>query len=231
MDYRVYHLSRKEVCRSIALAGLLTVAIAYLFYASWLGIVFFPVFIWFFMKRQKKAGEEQMQLQLAKEFVDTLRSISAALLAGFSIENAWKEAEKEILALYGKRSYMYQEEKEMNCFSTRSGNMDIASFSEVFSFAKRSGGNFVTIIDATSRHMRVRHETEREIQVQIASRKMEQKVMNVIPLFILLYLKVTSMDFLNVLYGNVAGALFMTVCLAAYGGAIVLAEKIMTIHM
>ena len=228
MDYRVYHLSRKEVCRSIALAGLLTVAIAYLFYASWLGIVFFPVFIWFFMKRQKKAGEEQMQLQLAKEFVDTLRSISAA-----------------ILALYGKRSYMYQEVKEMNCsislnqplelllgdFSTRSGNMDIASFSEVFSFAKRSGGNFVTIIDATSRHMRVRHETEREIQVQIASRKMEQKVMNVIPLFILLYLKVTSMDFLNVLYGNVAGALFMTACLAAYGGAIVLAEKIMTIHM
>lgn len=89
----------------------------------------------------------------------------------------------------------------------------------------------MTIIDATSRHMRVRHETEREIQVQIASRKMEQKVMNVIPLFILLYLKVTSMDFLNVLYGNVAGALFMTACLAAYGGAIVLAEKIMTIHM
>ena len=39
----------------------------------------------------------------------------------------------------------------------------------------------MTIIDATSRHMRVRHETEREIQVQIASRKMEQKVMNVIP--------------------------------------------------
>ena len=241
MDYRVYHLSRKEVCRSIALAGLLTVAIAYLFYASWLGIVVFPVFIWFFMKRQKKAGREQMQIQLAREFMDTLRSISAALLAGFSIENAWKEAEKEILALYGKKSYMYQEVKEMNCsislnqplealladFSARSGNMDIAGFS----FAKRSGGNFVTIIDATSRHMRVRHETEREIQVQIASRKMEQKVMNVIPVFILAYLKVTSMDFLNVLYGNVAGALFMTACLAAYGGAIVLAEKIMTIHM
>ena len=202
MDYRVYHLSRKEVCRSIALAGLLTAVVAYLFYASWLGIVFFPVFIWFFMKRQKKAGREQMQIQLAREFMDTLRiSLNQPLEALFAD------------------------------FSARSGNMDIAGFSEVFSFAKRSGGNFVTIIDATSRHMRVRHETEREIQVQIASRKMEQKVMNVIPLFILLYLKVTSMDFLNVLYGNVAGALFMTACLAAYGGAIVLAEKIMTIHM
>ena len=97
MDYRVYHLSRKEVCKSITLAGLLTAVVAYLFYASWLGIVFFPFFIWFFMKRQKKAGREQMQIQLAREFMDTLRSISAALLAGFSIENAWKEAEKEIL--------------------------------------------------------------------------------------------------------------------------------------
>ena len=106
MDYRVYHLSRKEVCRSIALAGLLTVAIAYLFYASWLGIVFFPVFIWFFMKRQKKAGEEQMQLQLAKEFVDTLRSISAALLAGFSIENAWKGRKRNTRIIWEKILYV-----------------------------------------------------------------------------------------------------------------------------
>lgn len=43
-----------------------------------------------------------MQLQLAKEFVDTLRSISAALLAGFSIENAWKEAEKKYSHYMGK---------------------------------------------------------------------------------------------------------------------------------
>ena len=97
-----------------------------------------------------------MQLQLAKEFVDTLRSISAALLAGFSIENAWKEAEKEILALYGKKSYMYQEVKEMNCsislnqplelllgdFSTRSGNMDIASFSGSFFICKTQRWKF-----------------------------------------------------------------------------------------
>ena len=71
--------------------------------------------------------------------------------------------------------------------------------------------------------------------MSLLCRKMdkEMKSKGVIRVFILLYpfLKVTSMDFLNVLYGNVAGALFMTVCLAAYGGAIVLAEKIMTIHM
>ena len=148
MDYRVYHLSRKEVCRSIALAGLLTVVIAYLFYAS-CGDSIFPVLSGFH-EASEKAGEEQMQLRLAKEFVDTLRSISAALLAGFSIENAWKEAEKEILALYGKKSYMYQEVKEMNCsislnqplealladFSARSGIWILQVFRKFFSFAK-----------------------------------------------------------------------------------------------
>jgi tight adherence protein B len=116
-------------------------------------------------------------------------------------------------------------------FAVRSGNADIASFSEVFAFAKRSGGNFVTIIEGTSAHMRARYDTEREIQVLVASRKMEQKVMNVIPMLILAYLKVTSIGFLDILYRNMAGVLFMSVCLAAYGGSVLLAEKILRIRM
>lgn len=55
MDYRVYHLSRKEVCKSITLAGLLTAVVAYLFYASWLGIVFF-LFLSGFHEASEKAG-------------------------------------------------------------------------------------------------------------------------------------------------------------------------------
>lgn len=245
MDYQSCHLGKKEWCKCMGYAGLLTGIIAYLFYASWFAMLLFPVFVCFFVRRERKAGLEQMQEILAKEFIDTLRSLSAALLAGFSMENAWKEAEHEIQALYGEHSYMYRELVQMNRsmelnrpledllseFAARSGNMEIAGFAEVFAFAKRSGGNFVTIIEATSGHMRARYETEREIQVQIASRKMEQKVMNVIPIFILAYLKVTSMEFLDVLYGNSFGVLFMTICLAAYGGAIVLSEKIMTIHV
>ena len=39
--------------------------------------------------------------------------------------------------------------------------------------------------------MRMRYETEREIQVMVASRKLEQKVMNFIPILILAYLKLT----------------------------------------
>lgn len=147
--------------------------------------------------------------------------------------------------LYGDNAAMYQElvqinqsvrynmpiERLLEDFAARSGNADISSFSEVFSFAKRSGGNFETIIKGTEGHMRMRYETEREIQVMVASRKLEQKVMNFIPILILAYLKLTSADMLDSMYGNPAGILFMTGCLVAYAGAIVLANCILAIHM
>ena len=101
----------------------------------------------------------------------------------------------------------------------------------MFAFAKRSGGNFITIIEATAGHMRACHETEREIQVLVASRRMEQKVMNVMPMLILAYLKLTSSGFLDVLYKNALGVLFMSVCLLLYGGALMLAERILRIRV
>ena len=245
MDYRTYHPTFREKMKCLGLAVLLSGAIAFLFYGSVWGLVLIPVLYLILKKRKERTGLEQVQKKLAKEFLDALRTISSALQAGISMENAWKEAEKEMAALHGKESYMYQELSEMNRsielnipieklltdFSVRCGNSDILSFAEVFSFAKRSGGNFVTIIEGTSEHMRARYDTEREIEVLVASRKMEQKVMNAIPMFILAYLKVSSMDFLDVLYGNMAGVLFMTLCLLAYGGSVLLAEKILRIRM
>jgi tight adherence protein B len=245
MDYRKYRLTGREKMRCLLTAAGLGAVLAYLFYESIMGLVLVP-FIYFVMRyRAVCAGREKVQDSLAKSFLDALRTLSAALLAGYSMENAWREAQKEIGALYGKNHMLYSELEHMNQsvslnvpieqliedFSVRSGNADIASFSEVFAFAKRSGGNFVTIIEGTSEHMRAKYETEREIQVLVASRKMEQKVMNVIPMMILAYLKVTSMDFLDILYGNAGGALFMSGCLLAYGGAILLAEKILRIKM
>ena len=245
MDYREYKLTFSERWRCLGSALLLGGAIAYLFYDSWFGLLLVPMLFGIIRKRQISFGIEKMQDQLAKEFLDALRGVSSSLLAGLSMENSWKEAQKEIERAYGKDAFLYRELDSMNHsvgfnmpleqlladFAARSGNADIASFSEVFAFAKRSGGNFVTIIEGTTGHMRARYETEREIQVLVASRKLEQKVMNLMPMMILAYLKVTSSGFMDVLYGNVAGVLFMSVCLLAYGGAMVLAERILDIRM
>ncbi len=180
MDYKIYRLSVREKIKCLLTALVLGTVIAFLFYNHWFGMLLVPVLYAVFKKRAVHAGTRNRQEELAREFLDALRTVSASLLAGFSMENAWKEAEREIKLLYGEESCMCRELEAMNHsaalnipleqlledFALRSGNADIASFSEVFAFAKRSGGNFVTIIEGTLEHMRARYDTEREIQVK-----------------------------------------------------------------
>ena len=62
-------------------------------------------------------------------------------------------------------------------------------------------------------------ETEKEIETLLASKKMEFKIMCAVPFLIILYMKMTFGEFLNVLYGNTAGVVTMSICLAVYVGA------------
>lgn len=245
MNYRKYRLTGLDHIKILLISAGLLILIGYLFYESFWAVLLLPVVYWFVRKRVSRMGLSKVQKQLSKQFLDAMRVISTALIAGYSLENAWKEAQKEMESLYGTQSYMYLELKEMNqladlnnpleqlmeMFANRTGIEEIKSFAEVFSFAKRSGGNFVDIIEHTTEHMRQKIETRQEIEVVLSSRRMEQLVMDVIPIFILAYLKISSGDYLHVLYGNMLGVLFMTVCLVVYVIAFVLAEKMMAIEV
>ena len=166
-------------------------------------------------------------------------------MAGMSMENAWREAEKGIQAMHGEKSVLYPELKEINAlietnvsmeqvllaFAYRSGVDDIISFTEVFAYGKRSGGNWRKIIEDTTLRMEERYETEKQIEVMISAKKMEQNIMNVIPLFMILFLQISSGDYMDILYGNPIGIICMSICLMGYGLSIYLAQKIMKIQV
>lgn len=245
MDYRSYKLSFIDVVKVLILSAAVTGAIAVLFYKSaWACVLIVPV-TFFFARKEKVQKKEQRMQDLSVQFLDAMRAVSAGLLSGYSMENAWREAEKELEMLHGKSSYMYLELVEINRsvtlsipienllsdFGQRTGVEDIESFAEVFLFAKRSGGDFVKMMEKTTEHLRMRQETRQEINVAVAARRMEQNVMNVVPLFILAYLRVSSGDFLDALYGNPFGILFMSGCLLAYAAAILLADHILRISV
>ncbi len=245
MDYTKAFLSWKEKSKMLLYALGITVIAAYLFYDSWWALCVFPLVLMFVRKSFLNTKKGQQKQELSKQFLDAMRVVNSALLAGFSMENAWREAQKETELLYGKQSHMYSElqeinrsvelsvplEKQLEAFAGRSGVEEIVSFSEVFSFAKRSGGDFIGMIGATTDHMCRKQETENEIAVLVASRKLEQRVMNVVPIFILAYLRVSSDGYLDVLYKNPMGIVFMSVCLAVYAAAIYAADKIMAIQV
>ena len=239
-DYRKYHFRKKQFLLYVGEFLLLDILIGWLFYQSTLAILagfgLCPVFL----QNKRNSAKIQRQNDLKLQFKDALLSAAGAMRAGYSIENAWREAKKDVIQQYGMESDMAVEMRQMihqmDCnvpleqlledFAERSRIEDIEQFTGIFSYAKRSGGDFTAIMGNTVRQMADRMELQETIETALTARKMEQKVMNVIPLFILAFVNVTSGSFLEALYGNVAGVLIMTGCLILYGLAYLWSEKI-----
>ena len=245
MDYRKYQLNAVELTGCIAAGILISGIAAWLLYRSWFGMLSAILFIPLCIRARKRQQLTQRRQKLLLQFRDSMQSVAAALLSGYSMENAWRESEQDMLHLYGADAYMVMELKQINAavkmnqpieqvlyrFAVRSGCEDIISFAEVFQFAKKSGGNFGKIIQTTVRRISGKIEVEREISTMISGRKMEQKIMNMVPVLLIFYLNLTSGEFMEPLYGNLFGVLVMSFALAAYLGAVVLSEKIMRISV
>lgn len=245
MDYRTYSMGFKENMQCVLVGILVSGVIAWLFYRSGFGMLLCPFLCVWYRNRYRKERIQKQKETLLQEFKDGMQAVSAALLAGYSMENAWKEAEKELLKLHGENSLMYAEVHQMNAavrmneplekmladFARRSACEEIESFSEVFVFAKRSGGDFAKIIRTTVTKLVGRIEVEREIATVLAGKKMEGKIMNVMPIFILAYLTLTSGDFLDVLYGNLLGVIIMSTALGVYALALHMSDRILDIKV
>lgn len=245
MDYRKYRLRPVEKLKCLVTGGVLTGVVAWLFYRSVWGMLLLPFVYIVCRQKYQETQQKRRRERLLTEFKDMMQAVSAALLAGYSMENAWREAEKELLKLYGDRGILLAEVHQMNGavrmneplekvlweFAQRSGCEEIESFAEVFSFAKRSGGDFARIIRTTVQKLLGRMEVEREIATVLAGKKLEGRIMNVMPMAILAYMTFTSGNFLDVLYGNIPGAAIMSAALGCYLMAIRLSEHILDIEI
>lgn len=187
--------------------------------------------------------ERKWELNL--QFRDGITSISSALNAGYSIENAICEAKKDLLLMYDENTIIVKEfqymiyqmnnnqtvEEILQDFAERSSVEDIHNFAEVFITAKRTGGDIIKIIRTTSNSISDKLEVKREILTLITAKKFESNIMNVIPLGIILYMWVCSPGFLDPLYGNILGIGIMSVALLLYGVAYVISQQIINIEV
>lgn len=245
VKYGSYRLSVKEEVKCAGISMGLAVLAAWLLYKSIWGILLGSMILPIYRNRYKQICLEKRKKELLVQFKDAMQAVGVALLAGFSIENAWLESQEELKNLYGEKAYMVNEMKQMNAriqmnqpveqelyqFAMRSECDDIIEFSEIFRFAKRSGGDFGKIIRNTIQHISEKIEMEQEIDTILAGKKMEQKIMNIIPVCLLTYLNLTSEEFLAPLYGNVFGGCVMTGAFFAYVGALVMARKMVSVRV
>lgn len=244
-DYADYHFPFREGTLALLEGASLVAMIGYFFYRSWLACICpFPVFV-LFMKEKKKELAKKRRQELSLQFKDLVLALSANVKAGYSIENALRESYRDVELLYGADSLICQEvrhmlrglennvvlEKLLYELGVRSRLPDIMQFADVFLIAKRSGGNMTEILEKTAGVIEQKIETDKEVQLMISARKVEQKIMNMVPFLIIFYIGTTSRGFFEVLYHNLIGVAVMTVCLLFYGAAYLLSRRIVEIEV
>lgn len=224
---------------------LLIVFLAIFFYRSLWAVPFLIPVFYIYRREKKKALSAKRSRDVQIQFKDAILSISSNQKVGYSIENSFRLAYDDMILLYGKNSVICGElyminmglsnnivlEKLLHDFGKRSQTEDIIEFAEVFATAKRNGGNMTEIIERSVAVIEEKVETEKEIQILLTSRRMEQRIMNVIPFGILLYISITSKGFFDVLYHNLPGVILMTICLFIYLGAVLLSRNIVLIEV
>lgn len=245
LNYGIYRYTGKELAGYSLLSGLIWALISFCFFYSVIPMCLCPLFVLIYLKRKKRELCEKRRRELGIQFKDAIMAVAAALKAGYSAESAFAEAAGDMKQLYGEDSMIWRELTNMNRYMKNSGTLEqalydlsgrskveeIRNFAEVFAAAKRSGGDMVAIIGRSVYIIAEKIEVQREIHVLMSAKLLEQKVMNIIPFFIIFYIRCSSPEFLSILYGNSAGATVMAVCLIIYGIAFLLSEKIIHIEV
>ena len=245
MDLKYFKLSLKQNLISISCIVVGLLLVSRMFYGNfWMGIIISPVGVIVYRTIKKKIYCKQIR-KMELQFRDMLMAVSDLMQTGYSIENAFVESHKEIVQIYGKNSMIGREmrlinsrlklnvsiEKAIADFADRYNIDSIKTFHQTFSIAKRTGGNMREIIKSVCENISLKEEIKEEIKVSMNAKRLEQKVMMGIPVFIMLYVTFASPGFLDVMYETLLGNIIMTVCLAAYVGSYLWGEKIIDVEI
>lgn len=245
IDYNQYVYTVAERIRYGMLGGAAGFIILMLFYDHLLfcGVCAAPAGV-LFLRIYRNALIEKRRWELTIQFKDAMESMVSALVAGYSLENSVRQAQRDLMVMYREDdvimrefSYMLSKmdlkagvEALLEDLGARSGVEDIRTFSEILSTAKRTGGNLVQVMRKTAGNISQKLEIRREIETLIAGKRMESNCMTAIPLLMIAYLRVFSPGFLDPLYHNPTGILVMTGTLLLYIVSVLWGQKIMKIE-
>ncbi len=245
IDYQKYKLSKREWTINILGIAVLLIMIALLFYDNLLITVFLLPLGWGILKYRQKYYKQQRLWVLNVQFKEAINCLNTALGAGYSIENAIDIAINDLHLLYEENSLIIQEfvyikyqlsmnqtvEQAFLSFASRTGLEDIQNFADVFASGKRTGGNLIEIINRTSRIISDKHEIQQQIKTLVSAKRLEGKIMSVVPMVFIFYIWISSPGFIESLYHNVFGYIVMSVLLIIYAGSYLLMQKIMNIEI
>ena len=218
-------------------------AFGYFFYRSYIITLFLIPSIYPYLVFKAKEHDKARKNALLLQFKDMLGTVNSSMQAGYSIENAFLEAGKDMGRLYGSDADIVKElciirnglinnyslTGLIKDFSKRSGLEEIESFASILHTGVRTGGNMGKIMNSYIRVIEEKTGVIQEIETMVSARRFEQKIMNIIPFFIIFYVDLTNKGFFGILYHNLFGNLVMTITMGIYVLSVYLSEKMIDI--
>lgn len=244
-EKQFFRISAKEKLILCAKSMTVITLVNYCFYQSLIAFVPLSVLGWAYFKRERQELFHQKKEEARQQFKEMLLLTVAGQKAGYSVENALINSYADMENLYGDQSsicLMLWEiqtglknnlpvENLWKDIGEASGIAEIKEFSEVFGIAKSSSGNMADIMEKTAEVIGDRAETQKEIETLLSERKLEQKIMNIMPFFLMIYINFTSPGYFESFYHSMEGTAVMTLCLLFYLAACLLGIRIISIEV
>lgn len=189
---------------------------------------------------------KKRSLLIRDQFRDVLYSFSASFATGRHMREAMKEAIPYISDIHGTESVMAVELKNMvlllestgegelrlwQNFAERSGLEDVQDFASVFKACRDTGGDLVGAASRAAEVISEKITLEAEIKTMAAQRKFEGRIIGIMPVLMIGFLRMTSPGYMDAMYKTGFGRLVMSGALLAMGFAVYLTEKITEIRV
>lgn len=246
VNYNVYVMSVKEKVFYSLFAAIGLWLLGYIFYRSVPLSCILALLSLKFPKYQTQVLLKKRKQKLNQQFKDMLYSLSSAVSAGNSVERGFALALEDMMNQYADpNAYIVKElelivsklslgqniEEILLDFGQRSGLEDIVTFANIFEISKRTGGNLVRIIRQTTDTIADKIEIELEIDTMLSGKKMEQKVLVAMPIFLVFVLTQTTDGFMTPIFTTFGGRIVATLALIMIGISYLWSKKITDIQV
>ena len=242
-DYDVYVMEKKEKGKVLLLCVLGAALCGYLYFHSYIAAAAASVCSVFLLPVYKRVKADAAKNDLLIQFRDFLYSVSASVHTGRSLEEALGEACGPLTMIYGDECSMVQELKRMvtviqdtNCsaepllrdLAGRSHIDEISEFVDVCITCRRTGGDIGSLIGKASEIITQNIELMREKNVLLSQKRLESRLLALMPPAVILLINMSSSDYLFLMYTTLEGRLIMTISLLCTAGAFLWSFKLIS---
>lgn len=180
-----------------------------------------------------------------KGFQDLLQSLMTSLQAGYSLDNAFRIALKELESLYQhQRNPMIKQmrrivqglelhiapERLLMDFSSYTELEEARQFAVVIEIVRSTGGNMVEILKRTMQHLKYKMDVEEEIKILLSGKLFEKNIMLSMPFLVLTYLRLANPEYVECFYTSIWGHMIMSAIIAITVFCFFWSERIMDVQ-